>query len=82
MKRAIKYFGNLVVILFSLQAFAEDTIKITVSTTEKTAAAPKYTNKAEPLIKIKINLIQVGSMPKKLAKLPHTPAAILSLRER
>lgn len=43
MKRSLKYFGNVIVILFSLQAFAEDTIKVTVSATDKTAAALGFT---------------------------------------
>jgi len=43
MRNGIKYFSILVVILFSLQSFAEDTVKITVSTTEKTAAAIGFT---------------------------------------
>ena len=43
MKVYKKVFGCIALSLFSIQAFAEDTIKITVKTDEKSAAAVGYT---------------------------------------
>ena len=42
-KSHINFFGCIIIMLFSLQAFAENTITITVKTNEKTAAAIGYT---------------------------------------
>ena len=41
-KHYVKTFSYIIIALFSLQAFAEDTISITVKTNEKTAAGIGY----------------------------------------
>lgn len=41
-KRYIKLFSSIVIVLFSLQSFAANTITVTVKTTEKTATGIGY----------------------------------------